>query len=362
MRRESVAAVAAVLAVACGGMPATRPTGGLGAAVSGVRADVGATPAGAAERACESVVSLTVSDGRQVAYGSGFYVSKDGLLLTNNHVIAGFDAPDVLATDYDGAAHTCEIVCRDPSSDLAMLRAGGVSDARAVEWGDSSKLTVGASVMTVGSPYGLPTSVSYGIVSGLHRSMSLKTSGDTAYYCDMIQTDAAINRGNSGGPLVDGMGRVVGVSSVLESDSGANAGIGFAIDGNYAHAISDMLADGRVEHAYAGCEMRTVTPDNHGSAGTKAEQGAYVSATDGDSDLRAGDVILTIGDDTVRDAKSAAMIVRRHSVGDVVRMRIERDGAQRNVKVRLRSDAGRHGIGADMFELPEFMRIRMHEP
>jgi putative serine protease PepD len=195
------------------------------------------------------VVTVVVRGAGQEAEGSGIVLRSDGVILTNNHVVAAAGAPASITVQFsDGRTATATVVGTDPASDLAVIKAQGVSGLKAATLGDSNALRVGDTVLAVGSPLGLDQTVTEGIVSALHRTITV--SGDdrtTEALGDAIQTDAAINPGNSGGPLVDGAGQVVGITTANASVSGASSGsigVGFAIPIDHAKQVVDRLVSG----------------------------------------------------------------------------------------------------------------------
>jgi putative serine protease PepD len=224
-------------------------------------------------RAARSVVEITVASGpdsgrfpfgerapQQRAQGSGFVYDEEGHVITNAHVVDGADS--VTVTFPDGSSYDARVVGTDPSTDLAVLEVD--APARVLEplsLADSDDLQVGDGVVAIGSPYGLEETVTSGIVSALHRRIDAPNGYSIA---DAIQTDAAINHGNSGGPLLNAAAEVVGVNAQIRSDSGGNDGVGFAIPSNTVRSVvTQLLATGKVEHAYLGVSLA----EGDGSAG-----------------------------------------------------------------------------------------------
>ncbi len=212
------------------------------------------------DRAHEGVVEITVtsagrSGGGGQAQGSGFVYDKQGHVVTNHHVVDG--ASTARVTFSNGETYDATVVGTDPSTDLAVLKVDApASVLTPLSLGDSSELAVGDGVVAIGSPFGLEQTVTAGIVSALERQMEAP-NGFTIN--DSIQTDAAINHGNSGGPLLDLEGHVVGVNAQISSESGGNDGVGFAIPSNTVETIvSQILSDGDVEHAYLGVGVATI--------------------------------------------------------------------------------------------------------
>ena len=214
------------------------------------------------DRVHEGVVEITVTAGGSElgggggqAQGSGFVIDEQGHVVTNHHVVDGAETARV--TFANGETYDATVVGTDPSTDLAVIKVDApASVLTPLALGDSSKLGVGDGVVAIGSPFGLEQTVTAGIVSALERQMEAP-NGFTIN--DSIQTDAAINHGNSGGPLLDLQGRVVGVNAQISSESGGNDGVGFAIPSNTVETIvSQILSDGSVEHAYLGVGVATI--------------------------------------------------------------------------------------------------------
>jgi putative serine protease PepD len=266
------------------------------------------------------------------ATGSGFVVSKQGLIVTNAHVVEGATAVTVKVGD--GATHPATVVGRDESTDLALLR---VDDSAGetftpLQLGDSSSLRVGDATYAIGNPFGLDLTLTSGVVSALDRQIDAPNGFAIGH---VIQTDAPINPGNSGGPLLDDHGRVIGVNSQILTGSGSsesgNVGIGFAVPSNTVRSIVGQLeADGQVAHAYLGVQL----------APTESGSGAQVAglASGGPAEqagLQAGDVITALDGEAVADADALAAAIGAHKPGDEVRLTIEHDGAHTTVHVTL---------------------------
>lgn len=276
--------------------------------------------------------------------GSGVVLDTEGHILTNNHVVDGYD--QYVVTMDDGTTYEAEFVGNDASSDLAVikLKDADASKLTPIEIGDSSKLNVGEWVMAIGSPFGNEQSVSTGIVSALYRSTAMSSTSGNTIYANMIQTDAAINPGNSGGALVNDNGELVGINSLIESYSGSSSGVGFAIPGNYAVEVAQKLIAGQtVTHAYIGGSFQTVTANNARSNSLSVNQGAYVAelADDGpaaQAGIQKGDVITALDDEEITSSDALVLAVRSHSVGDTVTVTLMRGSKQMQVQVTLGSD------------------------
>ena len=261
-----------------------------------------------AERAA-GVVTIFARFGRAEGQGSGFVVSDDGVILTSAHVITNAGeadsadetkgASEVFVEFRDGDMIPAEIVGWDVFDDVGVLRVDPKLHALApVPLGDSAEVTVGEPVAAIGSPFGAETSLSVGVVSATQRSIAALTS--EYQLVDAIQTDAPINKGNSGGPLFDARGRVVGVNAQIRSESGVNEGLGFAVPVNAAkRSLEQLLADGEVSYAYVGISTDDLTPSLARKLGTRARRGAIVvEVTDGSP---AGDAGFRGGSRTLED-------------------------------------------------------------
>ena len=245
-----VAALALVLSSGLAGAYATRLEGRPVAAVAtataatATRAETGSLAA-VASAVTPSVVAITVRAGGQEAEGSGVVLTADGAILTNAHVVDALAGATITVELSDGSKAPASVVGTDPVTDLAVIQARGVSGLRPASFGDSDALEVGDTVLAVGSPLGLEGSVTAGIVSALHRTITVGGDGRSAETLDdAVQTDAAINPGNSGGPLVDDAGRVVGITTAnasVDGESAGSIGVGFAIPANQARQVATRL-------------------------------------------------------------------------------------------------------------------------
>jgi putative serine protease PepD len=289
------------------------------------------------KRSYESVVEITVSatgeptpfggSGNQQSQGSGFVYDGDGHIVTNQHVVDG--ATSVSVKLWNGKSFNAKVVGSDPSTDLAVLDVDApASVLKPLALGDSSTLEVGEGVVAIGSPFGLEQTVTTGIVSALHRQI---TAPNNFAISDAIQTDAAINHGNSGGPLLDLSGNVVGVTSQIESESGGNDGVGFAISSETVERIAGrLIANGSVEHAYLGVAIEDVANSTGASV---AEVRAGTPAAD--AGLENGDVVTEVDGKPVRSADELRELVDARSPGDTVELTVKRDGGTRTLKVEL---------------------------
>ncbi len=265
--------------------------------------------------------------------GSGVIVSQDGLILTNNHVVDGAD--EVSVRLYDHREFEAEVVGTDPKTDLAVLRihANNLQPARL---GDSDRVEVGDWVLAVGSPFNLEQTVTSGIISAKGRA-----NVGLAVYEDYLQTDAAVNPGNSGGPLVDLHGEVIGINTAIASRSGGNMGIGFAIPVNMAREIMNQLVQsGHVERGFLGVGLQPLTRELARSFGLDQPHGALVSdVTPGSgaakAGLQAGDVIVRFNGTDVDSASTLRRLVAEVKPGRRVAVEVLRDGKRRSFDVTI---------------------------
>jgi len=259
--------------------------------------------------------------------GSGVIVSEDGFILTNHHVVA--EADEVRVTLDDDRSFTAEVIGVDPKTDLAVIRidAERLSAARL---GDSDRLRIGEWVVAAGNPYGLSSSITAGIVSGKGRR-----NVGIADYEDFIQTDAAIHPGNSGGPLVNLEGQVVGINTAIFSRNGSGTGIGFAIPVNMARGIQErLIREGRVARGYLGVMIRDVASDSAGRRGvlvTSVRAGTPAAR----SGIAEGDVIVRVGDTVVRETEELRAAVAALRPGTAIDVEVIRDGTSVTVPVTL---------------------------
>jgi Do/DeqQ family serine protease len=269
--------------------------------------------------------------------GSGVIVSPDGYIITNNHVVEGAD--ELTVSLNDGREFPAEMIGTDPKTDLAVIRIDA-DDLPVITLADSDQVRVGDIVFAVGNPLGVGLTVTMGIVSAKGRSVGIL--GDVGGYEDFIQTDAAINMGNSGGALVDARGRLVGVNSAILSPSRGSIGIGFAIPANLATWIlTSLIETGSVARGYLGVESDQVTPTVAGQLGLpQATRGALISdiIPGGPAEkagLRRTDVIVAINGHAISSQTELRLLVARIPPGEVALLNIYRDGAKRNLNVVL---------------------------
>src|SRR5438105_4077957 len=269
----------------------------------------------------------------QKAQGSGFVYDAKGDIVTNQHVVDG--AQSVSVKFWNGKTYGAHVVGTDASTDLAVIKVDAPSSLlQPLTLGDSSSLAVGDGVVAIGSPFGLEETVTSGIVSALHRQM---TSPSGFAIPDSIQTDAAINHGNSGGPLFDTQGKVVGVTAQIESDSGGNDGVGFAIPSNTVRSVADQLiSSGKAQHAYLGVSLS--------STASTARVGAVRSGTPAaGAGLQAGDVITALDGKSVASSAELESAIAAHKPGDSVSLTYTRGGKSHTVQLKLASRPSRQG-------------------
>ncbi|MFN3154114.1 Do family serine endopeptidase [Marivita cryptomonadis] len=268
---------------------------------------------------------------RSSALGSGFVISEDGFIVTNNHVIEGAD--EVLIEFFEGFELPATIIGTDPNTDIALLKVESETPLKFVNFGDSDTARVGDWVMAMGNPLGQGFSVSAGIVSARNRALS-------GTYDDYIQTDAAINRGNSGGPLFNMNGDVIGVNTAILSPNGGSIGIGFSMASNVVTRVVDQLKEfGETRRGWLGVRIQDVTDDVAEALGLASAKGALVSdVPEGpamEAGMQAGDVIVSFDGREVEDTRGLVRQVGNTEVGKAVRVVVNRDGATQTLLVTL---------------------------
>jgi serine protease Do len=267
------------------------------------------------------------------ANGAGFVISPDGLIVTNRHNVEG--ARQLIIGFSDGSRALGTIVGAAQKIDLALLKVNMDHKLVALMFGDSEKVRVGDPVLGIGNPLGVGTSVSAGIVSALNRDIK------DSVYDDFIQTDAAINHGNSGGPLIDQAGQVIGMNSDIFSNSGGSMGLGFALSSNVTKFVVDRLLQyGRVKAGWVGLDLQDLSPAIAWSFREPKQEGAVVTAvTPGGPAMAAGiaegDIIQRIGDSATQDARDAARKFALLPVGDTTHVTIWHDGGPVTVDVHI---------------------------
>jgi serine protease Do len=268
--------------------------------------------------------------------GSGVIISPDGYIVTNNHVIDG--AIDIHVTMSNRQVYSAKLVGADPLTDLAVIKIDG-KNLPSVPWGDSSKLRPGQLVLAFGNPLGFRFTVTRGIISALNRSNP--DGSDRHKPGEFIQTDAAINQGNSGGALVNARGELIGINTFIISQTGGFAGMGFAIPQEIVqHTAETLIHDGKVRHGFMGVTIADVTPDNAKFFQMNKAAGALVSDVSPDSPggkagLKTGDVITALNGKDVTDAGELQMEVTQKQADDTINLEVARDGKTLNVPVTL---------------------------
>jgi serine protease Do/2-alkenal reductase len=266
------------------------------------------------------------------ALGSGFIFDPSGYIATNNHVIDG--ATSVTVTLNDGTILPAKVVGQDKRGDLAVLKVDAGHKLPAVQFGDSSKLRVGDWVLAVGNPYGLDESSSAGIVSALHRDI-----GEDKYD-DFIQTDATINRGNSGGPLFDLSGHVIGINSAIYSPSGGSVGIGFAIPSAMVQPVVESLkTTGMIKRGWLGVSSQEVTPEIQKLLELPSTSGALIGGTmengPAENKLRPGDVLVSLGGVAITNPRSLMIRTAQILSGQTANATFWRDGTLQHAAITI---------------------------
>ena len=270
--------------------------------------------------------------------GSGFIVDPAGYIVTNHHVVEG--ANEITVSLADGSKHKAQVKGSDEKTDIALLKIDADKPLPYVQFGNSDDTRIGDWVLAVGNPFGLGGTVTAGIISARGRDIQ---SGP---YDDYLQVDAPINRGNSGGPLFDTTGRVVGINTAIFSPSGGNVGIGFAIPASIAASVVDQLrSDGRIERGWLGVLLQPVSAEVVESLGLAGEGGALVANVEPDSPaarggLQPGDVVRAVNGKPLENVKALARAVADSRPGSTLTLEVSRDQANRSLKVLLGTPPG----------------------
>src|SRR5437667_1598116 len=273
---------------------------------------------------------------KERSLGSGVIVTKDGYILTNNHVVDGADEIKVALTK-DKKQYTAKVIGRDPKTDVAVLKIEA-KDLTFITFADSDRLEVGDVMLALGNPFGIGQTVTMGIVSATGRGgMNIED------YEDFIQTDAAINPGNSGGALVDAEGRLIGINTAIISRTGGSQGVGFAIPANLARSVLDQLiSKGKVERGFLGVGIQDLNPDLARQFGLPEDSnGALVAeltekSAAAEAGLKRDDVIIELNGTPVKDRRNLQLMVGRLSPGDKVSVKVLRDGKEKSFTVTLK--------------------------
>jgi putative serine protease PepD len=301
-----------------------------------------------AEALLPSTVQISAEYGGQDggATGSGFVLDQEGHIVTNNHVVeqAAEDDGPIEIVDQDGNRYDATVVGRSPVYDLAVLQSDDAKQLEPASLGDSRALHVGDPVVAIGSPLGLSSTVTAGIVSALQRPVTTGDSASESSYINAVQTDAAINPGNSGGPLVNLVGQVVGVNSAIATtggttggDQAGNIGVGFAIPIEQVKITADqILRTGEARYPVIGAKVQTGERD-----GTGAEIDEVIEGTPAeDAGLEKGDVVVALDGQRVTDGIALIVSIRSHQPGETVTFTVLRDGDEQDIDVTLDSEVG----------------------
>lgn len=264
--------------------------------------------------------------------GSGFVLDQAGYIITNHHVVDS--ASTITVRLSDDRTFEAEIIGTDPLTDIAVLKIDAGENLQAVQMGDSDVIRVGEDVVAIGNPFGLNSTVTTGIVSAKERNIS------AGPYAEFIQTDAAINKGNSGGPLFNMEGEVIGVNSAIYSPSGGSVGLGFAVTSNIVeHIAADLRDDGQVSRGWLGVSIQTVSPQLAAAMGIDATTGALVADVIADSPadgvLQQGDVILSFNDEAVKTSSDLPILVGTTKAGTESTLTVLRDGKQQQIELTV---------------------------
>ena len=315
--------------------------GGSASTAAGSSGTAAACPAASvADKALPSVVTIRASNAQQGGSGSGVVLRPGGYILTNNHVIsvaAGGGSLSILRSD--GKTSDATIVARDPLTDLAVIKSADTSGLPPITLGQSDSLHVGQPVVALGSPLGLTSTVTAGIISALNRYVRVPgDNGQSAHLVGAIQTDASINPGNSGGALVDCHARLVGINTAgaaVSSTAGGSIGLGFAIPIDLAEGIaSELISEGKVTRPSLGIQIQPVSPANGGTAGLFV-QGVTAGGSADEAGLRPGDLITEVNGEPADSVDILIAQTLKMRVGDVLRLTYERQGASHTAAVRL---------------------------
>ncbi|MBX5089614.1 Do family serine endopeptidase [Rhizobium lentis] len=265
--------------------------------------------------------------------GSGFVIDPAGYIVTNNHVIEGAD--DIEVNFANGSKLKAKLIGTDTKTDLSVLKVEPKTPLKSVKFGDSSEMRIGDWVMAIGNPFGFGGSVTVGIISGRGRNIN------AGPYDNFIQTDAAINKGNSGGPLFNMKGEVIGINTAIISPSGGSIGIGFSVPSELASGVVEQLRQyGETRRGWLGVRIQPVTDDIADSLGLDTAKGALVAGVIkggpvDDGSIKAGDVILKFDGKTVNEMRDLPRVVAESTVGKEVDVVVLRDGKEQTVKVKL---------------------------
>lgn len=283
---------------------------------------------------------------RGMSTGSGVIISEDGLILTNHHVID--EADEITVTLDDKRQFAAAVVGQDPTTDLALIKIQA-ENLIPIAYGNSDEVKIGEWVLAVGNPFDLTSTVTAGIISGKARNINLLYSNDGLAIESFLQTDAAVNPGNSGGALVNLKGELIGINTAIATRTGAYAGYSFAVPVNLAKKVAeDLYRYGQVQRALLGVSIHEVTDEIARKHNLAAIRGIYVSAVNqgsgaADAGIQPGDIILAIDGKEINTVSSLQELIARHRPGDKVEVLLERKGEQKKLRVTLKNK--RNGIG-----------------
>jgi serine protease Do len=285
--------------------------------------------------------------------GSGFIISPDGYVVTNNHVITADgqgEIETITVTMPDGTDYPAKLIGRDAASDLAVLKVSAPRPLPFVRFGDSRQARVGDWVIAIGNPFGLGGTVTSGIISSVYRN-----TGSGGAYDRYLQTDAAINRGNSGGPMFDMKGNVIGINNAIFSPTGGSVGIGFAIPAEIAAPIVDKLRAGKpIERGYLGVQIQPLSDDLANSLGLPKNRGEFIqSVVPGEAaaraGLQAGDVVLKVDGKDVTPEQTLSFIVANEAPGSRIPIELIRDGRRQTVTATVGKRPSEEELAASNF-------------
>ncbi len=294
--------------------------------------------------------------------GSGFIISADGFVVTNNHVVSPNNRAtleEITVTMPDGTEYEADLIGADASSDLAVLKIKANRTFPFVKFGDSARTRVGEWVVAIGNPFGLGGTVTSGIVSAVYRN-----TGQGGAYDRYIQTDASINRGNSGGPLFDMQGNVIGINNAIFSPSGGSVGIGFAIPSEIAAPIVEQLKDGQeIERGFLGVGLEPMNDDLADSLGLQRNRGEIIQNVQDDSaasraGLRAGDIVTAINGRDVTSEQSVSFLVANLTPGTSIPITILREGRE----LELTATLGRRPSEEELLQSQQTFDPNSEEP
>jgi serine protease Do len=287
--------------------------------------------------------------------GSGFIISADGYVVTNNHVVApgnrNATIESITVIMPDRTEYEAELVGRDAASDIAVLKIKASKPLPFVKFGDSTSARVGDWVIAIGNPFGLGGTVTTGILSAIHRN-----TGQGGAYDRFLQTDASINRGNSGGPMFDLNGNVIGINNAIISPTGGNVGIGFAIPAEVAAPIVETLKDGKtIERGYLGVQISALSEDLADSLGLEKNRGEFVQRVEPDeaaakAGIQAGDVITKVNGKAVTPDQTLSYLVTNLPIGTVVPIELIRNGKTIKVNAKLGKRPSEEELAGSTFD------------